>query len=36
MLLQGADELDVTLGREADIARCQAHARAQRPWEWPN
>ncbi len=35
MLLQGADELAVTLAREPQIAAWQALARQQRPWEWP-
>lgn len=35
MLLQGADELAVTLAREPQIAAWQAQARQQRPWEWP-
>ncbi len=34
MLLQGADEVAVTLGREAQIAAWQARARSERPWEW--
>jgi 3-isopropylmalate/(R)-2-methylmalate dehydratase small subunit len=34
MLLKGADELEVTLGREAEISAYQAAAREQRPWEW--
>jgi 3-isopropylmalate/(R)-2-methylmalate dehydratase small subunit len=34
MLLHGADEVAVTLGRSEAIAAYQAEARAQRPWEW--
>ena len=34
MLLTGADDLEVTLGREAEISAYQALARQQRPWEW--
>ena len=35
LLLQGADEVQVTLGRAGAIAAWQARARAERPWEWP-
>jgi 3-isopropylmalate/(R)-2-methylmalate dehydratase small subunit len=35
MLLKGADELEVTLGRQREIAAYQAKARQSRPWEWP-
>lgn len=34
MLLTGADDLEVTLGREAEITAYQTLARQQRPWEW--
>jgi 3-isopropylmalate/(R)-2-methylmalate dehydratase small subunit len=34
MLLQGADEVAITLGRETQIAAYQARARSERPWEW--
>jgi len=34
MLLQGADEVAVTLARESRIAAYQSQARAVRPWEW--
>lgn len=34
MLLRGADEVEVTLGRSAAIDAYQAQARAARPWEW--
>lgn len=34
MLLAGADDLEVTLGREAQISAYQALAKKQRPWEW--
>jgi 3-isopropylmalate/(R)-2-methylmalate dehydratase small subunit len=34
MLLQGADEVAVTLAREPQIAAYQSQARAARPWEW--
>lgn len=34
MLLQGADEVAVTLGRADAIGAYQARARAERPWEW--
>ena len=34
MLLTGADDLEVTLGREAEITAYQTRARQQRPWEW--
>ncbi|HXD40671.1 MAG TPA: 3-isopropylmalate dehydratase small subunit [Ramlibacter sp.] len=33
MLLQGADEVAITLAREPQIAAWQAQARAVRPWE---
>ncbi len=33
MLLQGADEVAVTLAREAEIAAYQRRVRAERPWE---
>lgn len=33
MLVNGSDELEVTLGREAEIAAWQARSRQQRPWE---
>ena len=33
MLLTGQDEVEVTLGREAEIAAWQARARQARPWE---
>ena len=33
-LLQGRDEVEVTLGRVADIDRWQRDARSARPWEW--
>ncbi|MDB5946281.1 MAG: leuD [Ramlibacter sp.] len=33
VLLQGADELTVTLGREAEISGYQMRSRAARPWE---
>lgn len=35
MLLQGADEVQVTLGRLAAIDAWEAQARSARPWEWP-
>jgi 3-isopropylmalate/(R)-2-methylmalate dehydratase small subunit len=35
MLLKGADEVEVTLGRQDAIAAWQARARVERPWEWP-
>jgi 3-isopropylmalate/(R)-2-methylmalate dehydratase small subunit len=34
MLLQGADEVQVTLGRAAAIDAWQQQARTERPWEW--
>lgn len=34
VLLQGADEVAITLSREVQIAAYQARARADRPWEW--
>jgi 3-isopropylmalate/(R)-2-methylmalate dehydratase small subunit len=34
ILLQGADEVAVTLAREDQIAAYQARTRAERPWEW--
>lgn len=34
MLLQGADEVAVTLARERQISAYQSQARAARPWEW--
>lgn len=34
MLLAGADEVEVTLARSAQIQAWQDAARAQRPWEW--
>jgi hypothetical protein len=33
MLLQGADEVAVTLAREEQIAAYQSRVRAERPWE---
>ena len=35
LLLQGQDEVAVTLAREPEIAAWQSQARALRPWEWP-
>ena len=34
MLLTGADEVELTLGRSAQIQAWQDAARTQRPWEW--
>jgi 3-isopropylmalate/(R)-2-methylmalate dehydratase small subunit len=34
LLLQGADEVQVTLGRADAIAAWQQRARTERPWEW--
>lgn len=34
MLLQGADEVDLTLARSAEIAAFQERAKRLRPWEW--
>lgn len=34
LLLRGTDEVEQTLGREAEIARWQQQARQLRPWEW--
>ncbi|MCS6763436.1 MAG: 3-isopropylmalate dehydratase small subunit [Candidatus Protistobacter heckmanni] len=34
MLLQGTDEVAVTLGREAEIQAWQERARRERPWQW--
>jgi 3-isopropylmalate/(R)-2-methylmalate dehydratase small subunit len=34
MLLQGADEIEVTLARASAIDAWQAQARRERPWEW--
>ena len=34
MLLQGADEIAVTLSRASAIDAWQAKARSERPWEW--
>lgn len=33
MLMQGADEVAVTLGREAEIAAYQERVKGERPWE---
>lgn len=35
MLLAGADEVELTLKRSAQIQAWQDAARMQRPWEWP-
>jgi 3-isopropylmalate/(R)-2-methylmalate dehydratase small subunit len=35
MLMQGADEVAITLARSDGILAWQQAARAQRPWEWP-
>lgn len=34
MLLNGADEVEVTLGRTDEIRAYQIRARSARPWEW--
>ena len=34
MLIRGADEMEITLARSAEITAFQARAKRLRPWEW--